>query len=55
VVLLPLSSAPLTCVIEYPTALTFLFTPSAVTTTSDNALSGCRETLTVAEDQTTTD
>ena len=50
-----LIASPSTCVIEYPTALVFLFTPSAVTTTSDNALSGCRETLTVAEDPTTTD
>jgi len=42
-------------VIEYPTALVFLFTPSAVTTTSSRALSGCRETSIVEEDPTTTD
>ena len=40
---------------EYPTALTFLFTPSAVTTTSDKALSGVRDTSTVEEDPTATD
>ena len=33
----------------------FLFTPNAVTTTSDNALSGWRETSIVEEDPTTTD